>query len=90
MEAIVDFLQSRLIDVRVDLRRGNAGMAEHFLDLAQVGSAGEQMGRETVSHRVGTDRLGGSNANGVLLDEFPNGFPPQSLAATGQQQPGRR
>ena len=31
-------------DVRVDLRRGDVGVAEHFLHRAQVASAGEQVG----------------------------------------------
>ena len=41
MKLPVHPLQPRLIDVRVDLRRGDAGVAEHFLHLPQVGAAGQ-------------------------------------------------
>ncbi len=34
-------LQPRRIDVRVDLRGGDAGVAEHLLHLAQIGAAGQ-------------------------------------------------
>ncbi len=34
------FREPRLIDVRVDLRRLNAGVPEHFLHDSQIGSAG--------------------------------------------------
>lgn len=43
MELVVNFFKSRLVDVRVDLSGRDAGVAKHFLDLAQVGAAGEQM-----------------------------------------------
>ena len=33
MKLLVNFIQPRGIDVRVNLRRANAGMAEHFLHL---------------------------------------------------------
>jgi hypothetical protein len=40
---VVYLFQTRVVDVGVDLRGGDAGVAEHFLHLAQVGAAGEQM-----------------------------------------------
>ena len=40
-------------DVRVQLRGRHVGVAEHLLHAAQVGAAGEQMGRERVAERVG-------------------------------------
>ncbi len=55
MKSIVNFLQSRLIDVRIDLRRRDTRVAQHLLDLAQVGSTGQQMRREAVSHCMRAD-----------------------------------
>ena len=40
VKRVVDFLEPRVVDVGVDLRRGDAGVAEHFLHLAQIGAAG--------------------------------------------------
>jgi hypothetical protein len=39
VERLVNAFEPRVVDVRVDLRRGNAGMAEHFLHLAEISSA---------------------------------------------------
>ena len=54
--------QPRHIDVRVNLRRGDAGMAEHLLHLPQIGPAGQQMGGEAVPQRVRTDVRGARRA----------------------------
>jgi len=42
MKRVMDFLETRVVDVRVDLRGRDARMAEHFLYLAQVGAAGQK------------------------------------------------
>ncbi len=89
MELAVHFLEPRLFHVRVDLRRGDAGVSQQFLDLPQVRTAAEQVRGETVSQRVRTDRVRQAGASRVLLDEFPDGFPAQTLAAAREQQPGR-
>ena len=39
--------------MRVDLRRRQARMPEHFLDASEVGSSVEQVGRERVPHIMG-------------------------------------
>jgi hypothetical protein len=41
--------------VGVDLGRADAGVAEEFLDDAEVGAAGEQMGGEGVAEEMGID-----------------------------------
>ena len=41
MKLAMDFFESGLIDVGIDLRCGDAGVAEEFLNLAEVGAAGE-------------------------------------------------
>jgi len=52
VELAMDSFESVLIDVGVDLGRGNIGMAEHFLDDAQIGAIAEEMGSETVSQEM--------------------------------------
>ena len=44
--------ESLLVDVGVNLGRGNIGVAEHFLDDAQVGAVAEQMRGETVPEQM--------------------------------------
>ena len=39
MKLLVNFLQPCVLDVCIDLSRLDAGMAQHFLDKPQVGSA---------------------------------------------------
>ena len=55
VECGVHFFESRVVDVRVDLRGGDAGVAEHLLDQTEIGAARKKMRRETVPQRVGTD-----------------------------------
>jgi len=49
MELSMDSFEPLLIDVGVNLCRGNIGVAEHFLDDAQIGAVAEQMRGKTVS-----------------------------------------
>ena len=55
MKLPVHPLEPRLIDVRVDLRRGDAGVAEQLLHLPQVGAAGQQVRGKAVPQRVRAD-----------------------------------
>lgn len=48
----MDRLQALLIDVRVNLRRRNIGVSEHFLNDAEIGAVAEQVSRETVAKEV--------------------------------------
>ena len=52
MRSLVDFAQAGGADVRVDLRRHQALVAEQFLHAADVGAAVEQVRGEAVSQRV--------------------------------------
>ena len=49
MKRVVYLLQPRVIDVRVNLRRRDAGMPQHLLHLPQIGAAGQEVRRETVT-----------------------------------------
>ena len=48
----MDGFQPLLIDVRVNLRRGNICVPQHFLDDAQVSAVSEQVRRETVPEKM--------------------------------------
>src|SRR5688572_32501468 len=52
MGLFVDGLHAGRADVRVDLRRAEALVAEQFLNAADVGAAIEQVGGETVPQGV--------------------------------------
>ncbi len=44
----VHLLELRFVHMSVDLRRGNVGMPEQFLNDPQIGTAGQQVGCKTV------------------------------------------
>src|SRR5437660_12115498 len=46
-------LEPLLIDMRVDLRRRNIGVPEHFLNNPQIGTVAEEMRRKTVPEQMG-------------------------------------
>ena len=62
MGLVVDFAEVAPRDVGVDLGGGEAGVAEEFLDGAQVGAGLEQVGGEGVAERVGADAMLGAGA----------------------------
>ena len=64
--------QSLLIDMRIDLRRRNIGMAEHFLDDAQIGAVPQEMRREAVSQKVRINVLFESGAARMFLHDLPD------------------
>ena len=75
MEAAVDSLQPAGIDVRVTLRRGDARVAEHLLDMAEIDPTSNEMGRETVAEGVGADVGGNAGLAGVVGDDLPDPHP---------------
>ena len=64
--------QSLLIDVRIDLRRRDIGVAEHFLDNAQICTVPEEMRREAVSQKVRINVLFESSAARMFLHDLPD------------------
>src|SRR6267142_1120511 len=69
--ALMDGTQVIPIDMRVELRRGEIGMAEHLLHRAEIGAAFQQVRRECVAERVGRHSLGEPGTPGVGLDDPP-------------------
>ena len=71
MELRVVIEQTLRFDRGVNLRRGNARVAEHFLDRAQVGAAREQVGGERMSQRMGFHIFRDTGALRVRFHDFP-------------------
>ena len=77
----VHFFQSRLVNMRIDLRCRDTGMAEHLLDLTQIGTTSQQMSRETVSHCVRADGDVDIGKQGELFDKLPDRLTTQLFPA---------
>ena len=90
MKLLVHAFESRLVDVRVYLCCRDAGVSEHFLDLSQIGTTREQVGRKTVAKCVRADRIFDASSSCVLLDDFPNGFTTETTASPRKEEPFRR
>src|ERR1041384_3225352 len=71
MKLPVHFFKPRAIDVRINLRSGNIGVAEHRLHGSQIGAAFEQMGRERMTQGVRRHSLSNARGQGVAPNEFP-------------------
>ena len=69
---LMDFFELRLVDVGVDLCRGDTGMTQHLLDVPQVGSARQQMGRETMPQRVRTNGVSYCGTSSIFFYQFPD------------------
>ena len=72
MKLSMDGYQPLLIDVRVNLRRGNICVSENFLDNAQVGAISEQMRRETVPEKMRINIFLQSGAPGMFFHNLPD------------------
>ena len=81
MEAIMGLFEALLVDVSVDLGGGDVGVAEHFLDDAEVATIVEQVAGKAVPQRVRRDVFRDAGAARVFLDEHPDGFPAERLAS---------
>ena len=68
----MDRLQLRLVDVCVDLRRGQIGMTEQLLKDSQIGPTGKQVRRETMAERVRRKMFVNPGDPGVLADQSPD------------------
>ncbi len=75
-----------MFDVSIDLRRLDAGVTQHFLNLSQIGAAGQQVSCETVAKAVGTDLGINSGAAGIVFDQSPKVNAVHGLAASRQKQ----
>ncbi len=87
----MNFFQSCVINVRVDLRRGDAGVAQHFLHLPKIGPARQKMGGKAVTQRVRANLARHASPSGIFLEKLPNTFASQASPAGRKNQVlGRR
>ena len=86
MELSMHFFQPRVLDMSVDLRRLDAGVAEHFLDQSQVRAAGQQVRRETVPQTVWADLGIDSGAASIAFDQPPQLNAIHGIAAARKEQ----
>ena len=61
-----------LIDMRIDLRRRNIGVAEHLLNNPQIGAVSEQMRGETMAEKVRVNVLLQPGVPRVFLHDLPD------------------
>ena len=83
----MDRLEPRGVDMGVDLSRRDAGVPEHFLNLAQVCAPREKVRRETVSEGMRTDVFRRAHPRRVSFEKFPYPFSAQASATVRQEQP---
>ena len=63
--------QTLLIDMRINLGRGNIGMTEHFLNDAQISAIAEQMRGKTVSQKMRVNIRFQARFSGVFFHDLP-------------------
>src|SRR5512138_825252 len=73
------------LDVRIDLRRCDVRVTEHFLHCGQVGTALEQVRRERVPQRVWRNPLANVCALHVLAQDLPDAHARERQAARIQE-----
>src|SRR5205085_1072636 len=81
MSAFVDLQQMRLIDFGVALGRRERGVAEEFLDGAQVAAGAEQMGGEGVAQGMRRGAFGQAQGAAHGLHQALDNTRVQTLAA---------
>ena len=80
----MDLFEAVGVDVGVDLGGGDVGVAEEFLDDAEVGAAGEEVGGEGVAEGVGVDGAD-AGALGHFSDELPEDDAGDWAAGAGEE-----
>lgn len=68
MGAVIDLDEFSHGDLGVDLGGGKAGVAEELLDIAEVGSAREQVCSEGMAKRVGRNIMDIGTLGDVFID----------------------
>ena len=85
MKFPVRVFEAVLIDVGVDLRRGNVGVAEHFLDYAQVCAVREKVCGKAVAHFVRMDVLFEAAGRGALEEDAAQALAGEAAAAFAEE-----
>ncbi len=70
----------------VNLCRLDAGVTQHFLDIAKVGTARQQVRREAVPQRVRADVGIDTGSQSIIFDQSPELNAIDGIAAAGEEQ----
>lgn len=68
----MDTFETAVLNLRVDLRCPNAGMAEQFLQSTNLRPPGQHVSGKTVTQRMRADLIAASDPGSILLHQFPN------------------
>ena len=72
VKSFVNLLQTFISKVRVNLRRGNGGMPEDFLDRTQIRARGQKIGRHGMAQGVWGDVMGNARQSSVFFNQTLN------------------
>jgi len=86
VEFFMEFFQPVLVDMGVDLGRGDVGMAQHDLHGAQVGAVGQEVGGKGVAQHVRRDGLADSGCLRRFLDDLPEPEPGHGAAPVADKK----
>ena len=82
MMLAVHFFKARAVDMRINLRRRNIGVAEHRLNGSQIRATFEQMGGERMAQGVRRHALIDPRRQRIATDKLPEALPAERLART--------
>ena len=89
MRLVIDFGEVLPIQMGVDLRRADAGVAEHFLHRAQVAGRLQDVGGKRVTQQVRMHVLAQAGLHGPALEAQLDAARRQAGAALAEEQSGR-
>lgn len=90
MEFLMNLPEAVARDMGINFSRGDGGMAEEFLNDAQVSAVFKQVGRETMAEHVRGDVSRNSGAADPLFDTEPESHGGERSAAPGKKNVRRR
>jgi hypothetical protein len=90
MEFAMDFAEALAGDVGVEFGGGDAGVAEEFLDDAEVSAVFEEVGGEGVAEHVGCDVARNAGVAGAGFDAAPHGRGAERGPAFGEEKDAGR
>ena len=86
----MDSMEAFLVDVGVDLGGGDVGVAEEFLDDAEVGAIFEEVSGEAVAQEVWVDAAFESCGAGTGFDDLPGALGREVASMGADEDDGRR
>ena len=84
----MDSFQLTAIDLGVDLRGGDGGMPEHFLNDSQIGPSGQQVRGKGVSKLMRVDGLFNARLPGIMTDKLPDACRGEGMPSNGEEDGG--